>query len=337
MKSRATVVRRILALVAASALPVAGLIGVQEAQADKASPATSRCSRALDPGTQTIQVSFRGTDYPVRVHVPVGAADHRDLPMVMNLHPSSGNAETHSAYSDLDAVADEENFIVVAPNGDIPAADPNTDGIWFWNVPDVPTTAGELPPDDARDDVAFLTKVIDRVDHLGCVDDDRVFMTGFSGGARMTSAYACERPDKVAAIAPVAGLRFGRPSPDDPMVPELQSCDAEDPVPVVTFHGDGDTVNPYEGNGDPRWGYTVPFAAQLWARSNDCRVGPEVAPLTENVTTSHYRRCEDRADVLVYRITGGTHSWPGADDPNANQEISASELAWQFFEDHPRR
>lgn len=336
MKSRAVVVRNVLAVMAAAVLPIACLVGVPEAYGAKTSP-SSRCQRTLDPGTQTIQVSFGGEDYPVRVHVPAGAAARGDLPMVVNLHPSSGNAEIHSTYSAMDPVADRENFIVVAPNGDIPAADPNPDGIWFWNVPGVPTTAGELPPEDARDDVAFLTRVIDRVDRLGCVDDDRVFMTGFSGGARMSSAYACARADKVAAIAPVAGIRYGRPSPEDPMVPELQSCEPRLPVPVVTFHGDGDTVNPYEGNDDPRWGYTVPFAAQLWARSNGCRVGPELATVTEHVTTSRYSRCPDRADVLVYRIAGGTHSWPGADDPNATQEISASALAWEFFEDHPRR
>ena len=36
-------------------------------------------------------------------------------------------------------------------------------------------------------------------------------------------------------------------------------------MPVLTFHGQQDVVNPYLGNGDLRWGYTVPVALQTWA------------------------------------------------------------------------
>ena len=41
-----------------------------------------------------------------------------------------------------------------------------------------------------------------------CVDPTRVFATGFSGGARMTSQLGCDLPATVAAIAPVSGLRL---------------------------------------------------------------------------------------------------------------------------------
>jgi polyhydroxybutyrate depolymerase len=256
--------------------------------------------------------------------------------MVLNLHPSGGNAESISAYNDLDRTADAEGFVTVAPDGVIPAADPNPDQVWFWNVPGVPTTAGAYPPPDARDDVAFLTAVIDTMVGLGCVDPHRVYATGYSGGARMASAYACARPDKVAAIAPVAGLRAGRPSPDDPSAVELQSCAPRRSVPVVTFHGDADTVNPYEGNGDKRWGYTTQLAVQSWARMNGCQTGPRVERVTEHVTAETYTTWRGRADVVLYKVAGGTHSWPGGNDGGATQEVSATEIIWDFFSRHRR-
>lgn len=287
-------------------------------------------------GTSQVDVELDGVTYPVRVHVPDAGGRAGARPMVLNLHPSNGNAESISAYNQLDLTADAEGFITVAPNGVIPAADPNPDQVWFWNVPGVPTTAGEYPPPDTRDDVAFLTAVIDTMVGLGCADPHRVYATGFSGGARMASAYACARPDKVAAIAPVAGLRAGRPSPDDPSAVELQSCRPDRAVPVITFHGDADTVNPYEGNADKRWGYTTQLAVQSWARMNGCQTGPAVEPVTEHVTAETYTTCRGRADVVLYKVAGGSHSWPGGNGGDATQEVSATELIWEFFA-HYRR
>lgn len=204
-------------------------------------------------------------------------------------------------------------------------------------MPGVPTVAGEYPPPDARDDIDYLTAVIQEATGLVCGDRRRVYLTGHSGGTRMTSAFACVRPDLVAAIAPVAGLRAGRPAPDDVSVPELQSCTPRLPVPVVAFHGTADTVNPYPGNSDLRWGYGVALAAQTWARFNRCTTGPTARPISEHVTLLGYSGCAGRAEVNLYRVTGGTHSWPGSPaDPSATQEIEANELIWDFFSRHAR-
>jgi polyhydroxybutyrate depolymerase len=287
-------------------------------------------------GTSQVDVELDGVAYPVRVHLPDAGARAGARPMVLNLHPSNGNAETISAYNQLDLTADANDFITVAPNAVIPAADPNPDQVWLWNVPGVPTTAGEYPPPDTRDDVEFLTAVINTMVGLGCADPHRVYATGFSGGARMASAYACARPDMVAAIAPVAGLRAGRPSPDDPSAVELQSCLPNRSVPVITFHGDADTVNPYEGNADKRWGYTTQLAVQSWARMNGCQTGPSVEPVTEHVTSETYTTCQGRADVVLYKVAGGSHSWPGGNGGDATQEVSATELIWEFFTSYRR-
>lgn len=287
------------------------------------------CAGRLQPGTHTVQV--RG--FPVRIHVPPRRI--RAVPMVLDLHPSNGNAEGQAAYNELDTLADAEGFVTVRPNGAIPAADPNPNQIWFWNVPGVPTVAGEYPPPDARDDIDFLTAVIGEASGLVCADRRRVYLTGHSGGARMASAFACARPDLVAAIAPVAGLRAGRPAPDEVSVPEVQSCTPRLPVPVVAFHGTADTVNPYPGNTDLRWGYSVALAAQSWARFNRCTTGPAARPVSEHVTLLSYSGCG--AAVNLYRVGGGTHSWPGSPvDPSATQEIEANELSWAFFNRHSR-
>ncbi|GLY93216.1 PHB depolymerase family esterase [Actinoplanes sp. NBRC 103695] len=317
-------VRRAALVIAAAAALVSG------AAAPASAAASASCSRP--PGDATVDVRFQGQTYPVLVHIPPALPGAGRVPLVLNLHGSSGNGPGQMDYTGLRAVADENGFIVAAPNGAIslPQNPMPADGSWAWNVPGVPTTAGQMPPPDARDDVRFLGKVIDVLAERLCTDPRRTYATGNSGGARMSSALACRLSGKIAAIAAGAGLRAGRPDPDDVTVPEAEDCRPGRPVPVVTWHGQQDTVNPYPGSADLRWGYAVPLAAQTWARLNGCRSGPRAETVTEHVTRLTYTGCRRGADVVLYRISNGGHVWPGVNEPGS--EIDASRILWDFFE-----
>jgi polyhydroxybutyrate depolymerase len=303
-----------------------------------------RCVRAPVEGDTTVAVPFRGTTYPVLVHVPDRLPPGR-VPLVLNLHGSGANGSIQMDLTGLRAVADDKGFIVAAPDGDIALPNPSapSGSTWAWNVPGVPTTAGQLPAPTARNDVQFLSRVIDTVSARLCTDARRTYATGHSGGARMTSALACRLSEKIAAVAAGAGLRTGRPDPDDVSVPEIEDCRPTRAVPVVTWHGQQDVVNPYAGNGDLRWGYQVPVAVQSWARINGCRVGPRARAVSEHVTRFTYTRCRQGANVKFYRVSDGGHTWPGAQEPAAStagpgltsQEINASRILWDFFRRHP--
>ena len=112
-----------------------------------------RCRRSLPTGVQTIQVRFDGTNYAVRLVVPAGAGGRTSLPLVLDLHGRSSNGVAQAPISDLTTLAAQEKFLVANPSGAIalaPQNPPLPDGSWAWNVPGVPTTAGEFPPADAR-------------------------------------------------------------------------------------------------------------------------------------------------------------------------------------------
>ncbi len=208
--------------------------------------------------------------------------------------------------SDLTTLAGQEKLLVAHPSGAIalaPANPPLPDGSWAWTVPGLPTTAGAFPPADARDDVAFLRTVIRTVDGSAASTTTTSTPPASPGGGRMASALACEPSDVVAA---------------------------------------GDFVNPLPGNGDLRWGYAVSLAVQTWARLNRCQVGPAVTTVSEHVTRFTSSRCADRADVVYHRVTDGGHTWPGTSVDLSplgptTQEIDATALMWQFFEDRPKR
>ncbi|MFJ5611300.1 glycosyl hydrolase [Streptomyces sp. NPDC093221] len=290
--------------------------------------APDQCVPALGSGQYNTPVSFGGATYQVLVHIPARAQGAL-LPLVLDLHGSQGTGAGQLAYSDMAPTADANGFVVAAPTGVVPSG-----GGFIWNVPSV-------TPQGTRDDVGFLRQVIDTVTASACVDPARVYATGYSGGGRMTSALACALADKVAAIAPVAGIRAGRPDPADGSRPDAASCAPGRAVPVIAFHGQQDNTNPYYGGGDSAaWHYSVPVAQQRWASLNGCTTGPATTQTTAHVQRTVYGGCRDGADVELYSVSDGGHTWPGSPQDSAGngtttREISADALMWQFFRLHP--
>jgi polyhydroxybutyrate depolymerase len=137
-------------------------------------------------------------------------------------------------------------------------------------------------------------------------------MTGFSGGARMTSLAACRLGSRLAAVAPVAGLRWPGP------------CGGR-AVPVLTFHGLADPQNPYAGNAVGRgaeWLESVPDALAGWARHNRCKGEAILEDPPGPLSTLRYEGCD--AEVRMIRIDGLGHTW-------TRTEVDTTGVMWQFF------
>lgn len=288
---------------------------------------TTGCGSAGAEST-TLTSSIGGQARTVIVHVPSGYTGLTKVPLVLNLHGSGSTAEAQEAFTGMDATADTYGFIVAYPQGLI------GDGTGYdWNVPGEPLVGGRSVPDGAADDVTFLTDLVGVLEHRYCIGSARVYATGFSGGARTASQLACDASDVFAAVAPVSGLRYPTP------------CPATRAVPVIAFHGTADPVDPYDGNGQAYWTYSVPRAALDWAQHNGCSATPTTASQANpGVILTSYSGCADGGSVELYTITGEGHEWPGGPTlPRAltrvlgpqSTAIDANATMWQFFEAHP--
>jgi len=324
----------LLAAAAALALPTT-VAAPADARERAAGP---RCAPA-EPGLTTVSVTSAGVTYPVSLYVPRGYTGRHAVPLVLNLHGSGSNGLDQLTITDMRRAADERGFLVAVPSGGTPQ--PGSQGGYSWVLPGVPNTSGQLPSPDDRDDVRFLSNTISAISDGFCVTPERVYATGFSGGARMVSLLACRLADRIAAVAPVAGLRAGNPDTTDPTRPAPGGCAPSRPVPVLTFHGQEDTVNPYTGGGSAYWRYSVPGALGRWAELDGCPIGPRDTRLTEHVTLSAYRACRKGAAVSMYGIADGGHTWPGSPYPDAfpglgkvSTEVDATDAMWHFFERH---
>jgi polyhydroxybutyrate depolymerase len=327
--------RPLIGAILVVALTLVGLL-LGTAPSNAAPPDTKgagACRLPYEAGQHTVTLTSGGLVRTVVIYVPDGYDGRHRLPLVLTLHGSQSTAVEQLERSELPAIAERYDVIVAAPQGYLPAP-PG----YRWNVPGV-----TLPPGEPPDDEQFLTDAIAHLTANLCIDAKRIYGTGYSGGGRMISQYACDFADQLAAIAVVAGLRAGYPitGPSGP-TPDPATCTPSRPVPVIAFAGTADPVNPYAGGGAPYWQYGTESALARWAELNQCQQGPHVTSVTEHVTKVSYSACRRNADVELYRVTDGGHTWPGSEvfiplEPVLGPvtfEIDASELIWQFFSKH---
>src|SRR5687767_6133094 len=233
-----------------------------------------------------------------RLFVPPGYDGRQRLPLVLDLHGSGGNSAGQARNSGLEALSATERFIVATLDAEGGR----------WNVPVQP---------NRPDDVMYVSDVIAHVASRVCLDDTRVYSTGFSGGGRMTSLLACQLGSRIAAVAPVSGLRFPGP------------CTGR-PVPVLTFHGLADAQNPYDGHAAGRgaeWLESVPDALAGWARHNSCTGDVVLDDPAGPLSTMRYNGCGEGTEVRMIRIDGLGHTW-------TRKEVDTTGVMWQFFKSH---
>jgi polyhydroxybutyrate depolymerase len=292
------------------------------------------CSAAVAPAGQvTLPFAAAGDTGSYVRHLPPAYDGRRPLPLVLDLHGYSENAAIHVLISALGAYGDAHHFVTLTPQvtGPVP----------YWNT----EVKGK--------DVAFLGALLDSAEQTLCVDEARIYVTGYSDGAFMTSAMACAFSSRIAAVAPVAGIQ------------EIEGCSFTRPVPVVAFHGTSDPFVPYDGSvggsalslpapdgsgktlgqlGVLKPGPSIPQATAAWAKRNGCNADPTNRAIAGDVTLISYP-CPTDATVELYRVAGGGHAWPGSVvDRNLSKvvgrvtfSISANDIMWAFFQAHPLR
>jgi polyhydroxybutyrate depolymerase len=278
-------------------------------------PAPARCAgkEALS-GDLEWTVTAGGQERRVRVHLPGTYAPDRALPVVLSFHGYTSTAREQDALARMSRKADEAGFIAVHPEG--------TGGQQSWNGG---ACCGDATKNDV-DDVAFVSALLDELETRLCVDDRRVFATGMSNGGFLSHRLACEMSERIAAIAPVAGV-IG-----------VSSCAPKRPMSVMQFHGTLDTLVPYNGSltsGFPSVNATV----DGWAKRSACVGSPREIVRQRDVVCTRYETCAGGAEVALCTVTGGGHTWPGGTPVPilgyTTTSIRATDAMWEFFQRHP--
>ncbi len=286
--------------------------GPPPASIDAGSATASCTGKLVQPVDDTWTIVSKGTNRTANVHVPASYDPSKPTPVVLNFHGFTSDATQEALLSNMSAKSDAAGFIVVYPQGLNQS----------WNA----GACCGVSASSGVDDVQFVRDLIDSLEVQLCVDTKRVFATGMSNGGFLSHRLGCEMSDRIAAIAPVAGV-LGVPA-----------CTPARPVPVMHFHGTADPLVPYDGSsvlGFP----SVPDTFAGWGARDGCTDPPAETYQNGDVHCATYSHCGAGATVTLCTVDNGGHTWPGGlPVPTlgyTTTDINATDAMWTFFQQHP--
>jgi polyhydroxybutyrate depolymerase len=289
----------------------------------------SACSEGRNyADTKQYTLAIGSSSRTFLVHVPKTLASANPS-LVIALHGGGTDGKKMERFSGLSEASERYGFVVVYPNGK-----GRLKRFLTWNAG---SCCGYAQKHNI-DDPAFIRQLIAYMIGQYHVDPSRVYITGISNGAMMAYRLAAEIPDRIAAIAPIAGTLTIDPD-------SIHMA-----IPILHFHGTDDQYVPYTGGHGSRSltknSYiSVEETIKAWVRINQAAAipGVEELPALHNdgtrVIRYTYGTGRDSQNIVLYKIIGGGHTWPG--QPHARfllgrttTEISANDLMWEFFRTH---
>lgn len=256
------------------------------------------------PHTDTL-----GGARPVDVTVPETWTPAQKWPLVLVLHGYGASGNVQSAFLGIAARATQYGYVTLAPDGTR-----DDGGSLFWNATPACCDFGNV----AVDDVAYLTGLIDEAIAKLAVDPKRVYVVGHSNGGFMAYRLACEKSDKIAAVAVIAGATN----------PDKTVCASPKPVSVLHIHGTADDTIKYDGGTIDIKGFggaKYPSAQESigqWLERDGCGVYPTSAgkgdfdsvAKGEETDKLVYPNCPTGVAVEHWQMTGSGHIPAFTDD-----------------------
>jgi polyhydroxybutyrate depolymerase len=263
---------------------------------------------AVSATAHALTVDGRARTYDVVA--PAGA--HGPLPMIMILHGRYVDPSIEEPRTGFLPLAQQGKAILVYPVGYDQS----------WNAGGC---CGDAAADDV-DDTAFLTATVGEVASHYPIDRSRVYLVGYSNGARMAFTEICAQPGVFAAFAVFAAA-------------PTQTCrNTGVPVPVLISDG---TADPELATTDPPRTATqvIDGVVTAWRARDGCSAASDnsaVPPARLTLWTDC--RLGSAVESLLYN--GLSHFWPSATQTNlpysadVGQAAAGATLMWAFLDAH---
>ena len=326
-----SILERILRVcIAASMLNIAAPQAVSQSAQNQTEAQAEAQVKAQSGHLRTHRFELENYDRRYKLYSPAGARAFKGpRPLVMVIH---GGAGTDRGMIKLDkerwnALADEHGFYVAYPNA--------VDKIWDFGE-------GLISDDlDKRvDDLAYFRHVMDDASARKNIDQNRIFATGISRGGQASYYLACNMPERIRAVMPVAMN-----------LPDFMEneCVSGPPVAIAVMNGTADPIVPYDGGWIKvfRQKRDVVLSADetlaLWRARNGCADRPTATSHIDkpgdktSVDVSEWNSCFG-APVKLYKVNNGGHTWPSGLQylkprivGQTSNDISAANEGWAFF------
>ena len=239
----------------------------------------------------------------------------------------------------MSAKADSAGFAVAYPDALVAAQAGKSE---WHNYFDDQIWTPHSPPDD----VAFMRALVSAVSAEIHPNPKKVYFAGLSNGALFAYRIGIEMSDVVAAIGIVEGTLYGFGGNPQGIPP------AKGPVSVLILHGDADQTIPYCG-GMFIASQDVTLNYWIHTPANACTTVNSSTPLCDSlgniqsIDEKHATGCSGGAEIVLYKLIGGTHTWYSVPMNTAGQVpfnsaldsstgVVTNDILWSFFATHPK-
>ena len=272
-------------------LDVSGSAGLDAASASVSDGSGQANTIAKKP------TGFIGGKRPAKVYVPKAHTPKKKWPLLLLLHGFTASGGLQNFYMGISNQVNKQGVILVTPDGKKDKA-----GLQYWNATPACCDFGN----SGVDDVAYLTSLIDEAVATYNADPKRVYMLGHSNGGFMAYRMACDRADKVTAIASLAGATFLKDG----------KCKPSQAVNVLQIHGTLDPVVGYLGGNF--FGKVFPGAEESvakWRKLNDCdgppsnagKVSYDYKVFGNETSRTLWKDCKQGVEVGLWKMSFSTH------------------------------
>ena len=263
---------------------------------------------------QNITINQKERSYIL--HLPQNYQAENSYPLVILLHGANLTASNMITISDFNSTADKNSFIAVYPNG--------INKSWDY-----------ISRPDINEDTVFIKTLVAKLVKDYNIDNNRIYLAGFSNGGFMTQRILCENERLFAAFASVAAQVFRE-------LPIF--CATPKPTSLLLIHGTADNILPFDGVGQKLPSVTKSF--EFWLQYLSCStdiLGSDIESVDEETRVSLFKAqdCIGNQDLYLYAVVNGGHNWPGHSGfipfsiaGHTTKDIDASELLWEFFSKH---
>lgn len=238
-----------------------------------------------------VTFSFDGQTRKYYKYVPNIYDSQKPIPVVFCLHGLGDNIDNFINIA-MHLLGEVDTFITIYPE----ALSSPYGNAWNAGI----NYMGSIINENIND-VDFLMAITDSLQIIYNIDTERIYFCGLSLGGFMAQRMACERSDKIAAVASVAGT-----------IGNSLNCTPSRPIAICHFHGTNDQVVYYTNN---LFGLDAEELVSFWINNNHCdtnyiyKTYPDVANDGIVVESYYSNSPNNLADVMFYKAIGAGHVW----------------------------
>ena len=279
-------------------------------------------------------IHHEGVKRTYHIHLPPGFRKDKPAPLVLALHGGGGKGrkfDQGTTQGTLTTAADQRGIVLVFPEG--------MNKQWCDG-------RTEIIKNKCHDDVGFISKIIDAMVSAYGIDSRRVYATGISNGGFMSVRLAMDLSEKITAIAPVTAQ----------ISKALKDKSPKRPISVMFVNGTRDPLVPFKGGQIRLFKYgrgrgeilSTMASMKRFHRFNGCPKSSTKDKIPDwdpddgaIVETETYSGCKEETEVVLVKVIGGGHTWPGGKQYLSPKmvgvvcrDINASEMILDFFLRH---